>query len=109
MLEYKSIKDDVLKKLEENFFEIQNRFGIETIGIFGSVSRGEDTLESDVDILYRYVDDNVTLENMLGLKAYLEDLFGREVDLVGIRWIDPMMKPYVETDMILFEAGVATA
>lgn len=39
MAKYKSIKDDVLKKLEEHLLEIQERFGIEYLGLFGSVAR----------------------------------------------------------------------
>lgn len=54
MPEYTSIKEDVLKKLEANLPEMRERFGIETIGIFGSVSRGEDTPRSDIDILYKF-------------------------------------------------------
>ncbi|MBO5368097.1 nucleotidyltransferase domain-containing protein, partial [Methanocorpusculum sp.] len=50
MPEYVSIRDDVVKKLEVNLPEIRERFGIETLGLFGSVSRGEDTAESDIDI-----------------------------------------------------------
>ena len=53
MQEYQSIKEDALKKLAENLSEMQERFEIETIGIFGSVSRGEDTQDSDIDVLYR--------------------------------------------------------
>lgn len=49
-----SIKEDVLRKIEANFPEIRECFGIETLGIFGSVARGEDTPESDVDVLYTY-------------------------------------------------------
>lgn len=54
MPEYTSIKEDVLKKLEANLPEMRERFGIETIGIFGSVSRGEDTPRSDIDSLYKF-------------------------------------------------------
>lgn len=54
MPEYTSIKEDVLKKLEANLPEMRERFGIETIGIFGSVSRGEDTPRSAIDILYKF-------------------------------------------------------
>lgn len=109
MIEYQSIKDDVLRKLEEHMPVIRERFGIETIGIFGSVSRGEDTKDSDIDILYKYSTPLVTLNQLMGLKEYLEDLFGREVDLVGLKWIEPSIRPYIEADMILFGMEAATA
>ncbi|MCQ2355824.1 MAG: nucleotidyltransferase domain-containing protein [Methanocorpusculum sp.] len=47
--EYTSIKEDVLKNSRRTFQRLEN-FSVETIGVFGSVSRGEDTAESDIDI-----------------------------------------------------------
>ena len=67
MPEYVSIRDDVVKKLEEHLPEIRERFGIETLGLFGSVSRGEDTAESDIDILYRFKPGIKTYHAMLDL------------------------------------------
>ncbi len=51
---YVSIRDDVFRKLERELPYLQKEFDIETIGIFGSVSRGEDTPESDVDVFYTF-------------------------------------------------------
>ncbi len=107
MAEYQSIKSDVLSKLEAHLPEIRERFGIETLGLFGSVSRGEDTSDSDVDILYRFGTDVVHLRQFMWLKYYLEELFERNVDLVGIDWIEPSIESYVKEEMILF--GVETA
>ena len=50
-------------------------YGISRIGIFGSVARGEQTEDSDVDIC-------VDLEN---IKEELRQLFGCEVDVVRLR------------------------
>ncbi|MDO5845649.1 MAG: hypothetical protein Q4Q04_01875 [Methanocorpusculum sp.] len=41
MPDYTSIKEEVLRQLEERLPEIQDRFGIESLGVFGSVARGE--------------------------------------------------------------------
>jgi uncharacterized protein len=109
MSEYASIKKEVLTKLEANLPEIRERFGIETIGIFGSVSREEDTAESDVDVLYAFKTGGVPLREFFAFKQYLEDLFGRTVDLVPVRWLAPSLRPYIERDMILFEANKAEA
>ena len=100
MSEYVSIKDDVLKKLEENLSEIRERFGIETIGLFGSVSRGEDTPDSDVDILYTFRKGESTLSNLLNLGEYLESLFSRKVDLVAKDWISPYIRSEIIAEVI---------
>lgn len=109
MPEYTSIKEDVLKKLEANLPEMRERFGIETIGIFGSVSRGEDTPRSDIDILYKFSTTTIRLRQFMGFKDYLEELLGRNVDLIGINWIEPAIRLAIENDMILLHAEPAAS
>ncbi len=109
MQEYISIKQDILSKLEENLPELRERFGIETIGIFGSVARGEDTLISDVDILYRFQKGRGRLREFIGLAEYLENLFCRKVELISIDYIDPYIKPYVKMDAIVYGNSPAIA
>ena len=110
MAEYISIKDTVLKQIEENLPEICERFGIETLGIFGSVSRGEDTEESDVDVLYHFKEGRGGLiSDAVPLKQYLENLFGREVDLVSVNYVSPLIREYVVTDAILYGKEMAIA
>lgn len=62
---YVSIKKSVLRKLKKNMPEIQERFGIETIELFGSVSRGEDT--PDVDVMVSFVAGAMTMRHFMGL------------------------------------------
>lgn len=100
--QYTSIKEITVNKLEEHLPELQRRFGIECIGIFGSVSRGEDTQDSDIDILYVFQKDRGNLRNYAGAAEYLEDLFKREIDFVSLEFMNPNLRPLVEKDMILF-------
>ena len=105
---YTSIREDVLKKLEHHLPQIQQQFGIETLGIFGSVARGEDGPESDIDILYKFSTEVIRLRQFMGLKEYLEDLLGRNVDLIGINWMEPSIRPFIEQDMILLQTRSAS-
>lgn len=104
---YISIKDEVLTKLERALPILQEKYGIATIGIFGSVSRREDTRESDVDALYSFEEERGDLHDYLGLLAYLEKLFGREVELVAIAFIDPYLKSAIKNDAVLYGAHEA--
>ncbi|HJJ39425.1 MAG TPA: nucleotidyltransferase family protein [Methanocorpusculum sp.] len=101
MTGYQSIKSDVLSKIEEHLPEIQQRFGIKTLGIFGSVSRGEDTPDSDVDILYLFEEKRGGMRDLGGLKYYLEELFGRKTDLISINYVSPLIRENVIADAIL--------
>ena len=53
------------------------------IGIFGSVARGEDTPESDVDIISKFNAPRMTLLDLIGIQQDLEDYFKRPVDVVS--------------------------
>ncbi|MDO5845549.1 MAG: nucleotidyltransferase family protein, partial [Methanocorpusculum sp.] len=92
---YTSIRNHVLSSLEAHLPDIRSRFGIETIGIFGSVSRGEDTSESDVDVLYTFLPEYDNYHTFFDLAEYLELLFQRKVDLVSPAYLKPRIKPYV--------------
>ena len=97
---YTSIRDHVLRTLEQELPLLTETYGIAEIGIFGSVSRGEDTPDSDIDILYTFRPGKSTLANLSGLHEYLETLFGRNVDLVSKKWMSPILRPYIEQDVI---------
>ena len=104
MSEYTSIKEEVCRKLEAHMPEIRERFSIETLGIFGSVSRGEDTPESDVDVLYRFQEDKGSMSTVVPLMYYLMDLFGRDVDLISFDYISPLIEKAVRADTIIIGA-----
>ena len=59
------------------------KYGLRRIGIFGSVARGEQTNQSDVDICYESEPPSLlTLER---IQSELEELLGCSVDLIRIR------------------------
>lgn len=59
------------------------KYGLRRIGIFGSVARGEQTDQSDVDICYESEPPSLlTLER---IQSELEELLGCSVDLIRIR------------------------
>lgn len=56
---------------------------VEFLGVFGSVARGEDRPDSDVDLLVKFLPGSkVGLFQMVGMESDLEDLLGRKVDLL---------------------------
>jgi len=59
---------------------LTDKFGIEELAVFGSVARGNDTSDSDIDILVSVNDK--TLQNYIALVEYLQSILHRKVDLV---------------------------
>lgn len=70
-------------------------YGVTQIGLFGSYLRNEATEESDIDLLVNIQKDKKTLKNFLALNYYLEDLFGRKVELVTIQSLSPYIGPHI--------------
>lgn len=58
-------------------------YGINKLGIFGSVARGEQKEESDVDIYYE--GEPLSLLKLAALKEELENMLGNPVDIIRIR------------------------
>ena len=71
--------------------------------LFGSYSRGEETPESDIDILVDYDRSNakVSLFTMSGIMMDLSALLGNQVDLVDNRGLMQFARKSVENDKIL--------
>jgi uncharacterized protein len=83
-------KKEIDKILKKNKPMLKKKFNVEKIGIFGSYARGEETKQSDIDIL-------VTFSSPIGwefidLKEYLESILGQKVDLVTIKALKTQLK-----------------
>ena len=72
-------RDTALKVLREHKQELEERYGVTRLGIFGSVARDEATNESDVDVV---VEMAPNLFGRVSLKEELEVILGAKVDLV---------------------------
>jgi len=89
---------DIRSTLRSHRSELSNRFGVRRIGIFGSYVHRRQSEGSDIDIL-------VELERSLGweivdLKYYLEELLGKEVDLVTFKALRPQLKEAILKDVV---------
>ena len=63
-------KKDIIEILRNYKNEVANQYNILTIGVFGSVARGESGDESDVDIVIRISEPNLFM--LAGIKEDLE-------------------------------------
>ncbi|ANE40831.1 nucleotidyltransferase [Fervidobacterium ngatamarikiense] len=88
-------QEDILKILTEQKQYLVQNFGVEEIALFGPYARGEENEESDIDILIQFKEGYKTFDNYMELKFYLEELFGKTVDLVIKSAIKPRLKPYI--------------
>ena len=84
-------KNQIIDQLRILKPELEKRYGVVKIRIFGSLARNESHDRSDIDIVVEMLPDLLKRAN---LKEYLEKLFNKEVDVVRY-WYG--MNPYLKT------------
>lgn len=72
-------RDEVIAVLRQHMPEIRS-FGVSRLALFGSVARGEDRPDSDIDILVEF-SVPIGLFEFVRVQRYLEGLLGRAIDL----------------------------
>ena len=91
-------KNKILQQLRTVKNELGERYAVTQIGIFGSVARNEDRQTSDIDIV---VHMSPNLLKRVRLKAELENLFGKKVDVIRYRnSMNPYLKARIDRDVI---------
>jgi len=94
----KKTREEILKLLSQKKYQLENRFKVRRMALFGSYARGDQKPESDVDILVD-IDPSVGLE-FVTLAEQIEQLLGLPVELVSMRAIKPNKLKYIEQDLI---------
>ncbi len=75
--------DEIKVQLESLKPVLKEKFQVETIGIFGSYSQGQQNQKSDVDILVTFSEPNdIDLLDFIALKQFLSRKLKTKVDLV---------------------------
>jgi predicted nucleotidyltransferase len=91
-------KEDALSIIEHHQQEIRD-LGVRRCGLFGSFVHGQTTEQSDIDILVEFEPGQKTFDNFMKLAFLLEDLLGREVDLVTAESLSPHIGPHILKDV----------
>ena len=84
--------DEIRLLLREHMPELRQRYGVKTLGVFGSYVHGTQTKRSDVDLLVEFDEQkSITLFGFVALERELSTLLGLRVDLVE----RPPLKPAI--------------
>ncbi len=89
---------NILDILKQHKPELQKKYPVSALGVFGSYARGEANEKSDIDIA-------VDINGSMGLKFIemadeIEALLGIKTDVVPKRSIKPGYLPFVEKDIV---------
>ena len=80
---------EILHLLEQKAAVVR-RYGVRSLGLFGSGARGTAREESDLDFVVEF--ETKSFDAYMDLKAFLEELFGCRVDLVLRDTIKPRLR-----------------
>ncbi len=88
---------EIKNKLHDAIGDLQSRYPIDKLAVFGSATRNDFTPESDIDIMVEF-DGEIGWE-FFDLNDELEKLFERKVDLVTREAIKPHYWEYIKNDV----------
>lgn len=87
--------EDTLKRYKP---VLRERFQVKEIGLFGSYVRGEESENSDVDILVAF--EGTIGWEFIDLKDFLEEILGKEVDLVTVNALKPQLRDDILKEVV---------
>lgn len=92
-------RQEVLSALSRFARARSAEFGLLRIGVFGSAARDDLHTDSDVDVVVELATPDLLL--LVGIKQELEELFGRQVDVVRYRErMNPLLKRRIEQEAV---------
>ena len=75
--------------------------GVQRAALFGSVARGDNRPDSDIDIMIEVDPEaHITVFDYVGLKEYIAGLFDGPVDVVSREGLKPYLRPAATADAI---------
>ena len=88
---------EVIEGRRGQILRLAARHGATDVRLIGSVARGEDRPDSDIDLLVRWQPETSLLDHA-ALALELEQLLGRKVDLASDGWVKPEIRQSVYRD-----------
>lgn len=87
-------RDHVIRVLSGRSAELAQKYGVKSLSLFGSVSRGEAAPTSDIDLLVEF-DRSIGYFGLFALQDHLESLLGCKVDLGTPNSLKPRIRARV--------------
>jgi len=91
-------KREVFKTISDHSARLKD-LDVKKVGIFGSFVRGEQTPESDIDLLVQFDPDKKNFDNFIHLSELLEDLLQRRVEIITTEALSPYIGPHILSEV----------
>ncbi len=95
-------RQEVLERLQSKAEDFRHQ-GVRRLGLFGSFARDEANSESDVDVLVEFLPGAKTFRSFMNTAFLLEDLLGRDVELVTTESLSPYLRDGIVQSAVYVE------
>jgi predicted nucleotidyltransferase len=89
-------KDEILDAIRKHR-DILLKYKVREIGLFGSFVRGEQEDGSDIDLIVDF--EEPSIENLMGLSSFLENLFGKRVEILTPAGVDSIRINHIKEEI----------
>jgi predicted nucleotidyltransferase len=91
-----------VQQSDNNIIEICKRYAIKSLFVVGSVARGDETEDSDIDLLVVFRPLGSPIQQYMGAKNDFEKILKHKVDLIENSAIrNPYFRESIEADRVL--------
>jgi predicted nucleotidyltransferase len=95
-----SVLTQLLDQLRALLPDLQERYGVQSLGVFGSYVRGQQDPDSDLDLLVGFDDRPLSLFDFVRMENELSDELGLKVDLAERRALKPHIGQRILAEVI---------
>lgn len=93
--------NQILQTLQDTLPSLKAKYPIQSLGVFGSYSRGEETPTSDLDIVYETLPNTyLNLHSFLSLQKELNLITHLKIDLVNKKYINEVVWLTAKKDVV---------
>jgi predicted nucleotidyltransferase len=89
-------KDEILDAIRKHR-DILLKYKVREIGLFGSFVRGKQVKRSDIDLVVDF--EEPSIENYMELSSFLENLFGRKVEILTPAGVDSIRVNHIREEI----------
>ncbi len=93
-------KSMILDYLRQHKSELNKKYGVSKIGLFGSYARNEANSNSDIDIAIEIDKEKKNIHTFFAIKREMEEIFGQKVDLGIESSLKPIALENIKTEII---------
>jgi len=95
-----SLKEEIFDFINDHLDEFRKKYSLSKIGLFGSIARGDENQNSDIDLLVEFDLKKNIYKFKEEIRILFKNRFNRDVDLCREKFIKPYIKNEILNEII---------